>query len=164
MRQTAGRSKSVFRVQEALRQAGLEIEVVELADSTRTAELAAQAIGTSLGSIAKSLVFMADGKPALVLVAGDRRASPSKVARALGAGEVRLAAADEVRAATGYAVGGVPPVGHATPMETLVDAGLARFEVVHAAAGSPHAVFPIRFADLLRVTGGRLTDIAEGGA
>ena len=155
------RSKSVMRVEAALRGAGVDARVVELAASTRTAEMAAQAIGTSLGTIVKSLVFLADEMPVLALVAGDHRACAAKIARQSGASQARLATADEVRAATGFAVGGVPPLGHTTPMTVLVDKSLTRFQIVHAAAGSPHAVFPISLDELVRVTQGCLCDIVE---
>lgn len=157
----AKRSKSVLRVETALREAGLATKVVELEASTRTAELAAQAIGTPLGTIVKTLVFLVEEQPVLALVAGDRRASGTKIAREMGAGQARLASADEVRAITGFAVGGVPPLGHDSPTTVLVDESLTRFQTVHAAAGSPHAVFPIRLDELMRVTQGHLCDIVE---
>lgn len=159
----AKRSKSVTRVKEALRQAGVNTAVVELDGSTRTAELAAAAIGTELGSIVKSLLFVSDQGPVLALVAGDRRAAPAKVGREAGGGDARLASAVEVREITGFAVGGVPPLGHDRAIPVLIDRSLGRFATVHAAAGTPHAVFPIAFDQLLRVTQGRLADIVEEG-
>ncbi len=140
---------------------GLNISVIELDKSTRTAQLAAEAIGTELGSIVKSLVFLADGKPALVLVAGDRRADTKKLAQVLEAKKVKIADADTVRAETGFAIGGVPPVGHQTPLPTLIDQSLGRFETIYAAAGSPHAVFPIAYDMLLGVTAGQVADVTE---
>ena len=140
---------------------GLDISVVELDKSTRTAQLAAEAIGTELGSIVKSLVFLADDKPALVLVAGDRRADTKKLAQVLEAKKVKIADADTVRAQTGFAVGGVPPVGHHTPLPTIIDRSLSRFETVYAAAGSPNAVFPIAYDMLLRVTAGQVADVTQ---
>ena len=140
---------------------GLDISVVELDKSTRTAQLAAEAIGTELGSIVKSLVFLADGKPALVLVAGDRRADTKKLAQVLEARKVQIADADTVRAQTGFAIGGVPPVGHHTPLPTLIDRSLSRFETVYAAAGSPNAVFPIAYDILLQITAGQVVDVTE---
>ncbi|TEU19980.1 MAG: YbaK/EbsC family protein [Anaerolineales bacterium] len=138
---------------------GLDISVVELDKSTRTAQLAAEAIGTELGSIVKSLVFLADGKPALVLVAGDRRADTRKLAQVLEAKKVKMADADTVRAETGFAIGGVPPVGHHTRLPTIIDRSLSRFETVYAAAGSPRAVFPIAYDVLLQVTAGQVADV-----
>jgi Cys-tRNA(Pro) deacylase len=140
---------------------GLDISVIELDKSTRTAQLAAEAIGTELGSIVKSLVFLADGKPALVLVAGDKRADTKKLAQVLEAGKVKIADADTVRAETGFAIGGVPPVGHHTPLLTLIDQSLSRFETVYAAAGSPRAVFPIAYDMLLGLTAGQVADVTE---
>ena len=138
---------------------GLDISVVELDKSTRTAQLAAGAIGTELGSIVKSLVFLADGKPALILVAGDRRADTNKLAQVLEAKKVEIADADTVRAKTGFAIGGVPPVGHHAPLPTVIDRSLGRFEAVYAAAGSPRAVFPIAYDVLLRITAGQVADV-----
>ena len=110
----------------------------ELADSTRTAAEAAAAVGVDVGQIVKSLVFADGDGPLLVLCAGDRRVDTAR----LGA-EVRAAKADEVREATGFSIGGVPPLGHDRPLRTVVDASLRRFETVWCAAGTPHAVFPV---------------------
>jgi len=126
------------RVQARLRELGLEVEVRELADSTRTAGEAAAAVGVEVGQIVKSLVFVDDAGPLLCLCAGDRRVDTAK----LGPG-VRQARGDEVREATGFAIGGVPPVGHDRPLRSVVDASLRRFETVWCAAGTPHAVFPV---------------------
>jgi prolyl-tRNA editing enzyme YbaK/EbsC (Cys-tRNA(Pro) deacylase) len=143
-------------VQAALHELGLDAEVVELADSTRTAPEAAAAVGCELGAIVKSLVFRgaSSGEAVLVLVSGDRRADEAALARALGE-PVERADADWVRAVTGYAIGGVPPVGHPAPVRTLMDDGLERFEVVWAAAGTPRTVFPIAPGELARVTSAR---------
>jgi Cys-tRNA(Pro) deacylase len=151
--------KGPERVQAALEAAGLPIEVVKLADSARTAQLAAEAIGTELGSIVKSLVFLADGEPVLVLVAGDRRADPAKLKDLLAARRVMIADAERVKQETGFAIGGVPPVGHLRPLPTWVDQSLERFDTVYAAAGHPHAVFPISYEDLVRLTNGQVADI-----
>jgi prolyl-tRNA editing enzyme YbaK/EbsC (Cys-tRNA(Pro) deacylase) len=123
--------------------------------------LAADALSTALGSIVKSLVFLADGDPVLVLVAGDRRASPQKLKRLLKARRVMIADADRVREETGFSIGGVPPVGHQTPLPVWIDASLSRFETVHAAAGHPRAVFPVPYRDLVRITNGKVADLAE---
>ena len=151
--------KGSERVQAALEVAGLAIDVVKLADSARTAQLAAEAIGTELGSIVKSLVFLADGKPALVLVAGDRRADPVKLKALLSARRVMIADAERVKQETGFSIGGVPPVGHVQPLTTWIDESLGRFETVYAAAGHPHAVFPISFELLVKLTDGHVADI-----
>jgi prolyl-tRNA editing enzyme YbaK/EbsC (Cys-tRNA(Pro) deacylase) len=107
-----------------------------LGDSTRTAKEAARAVGCDVGQIVKSLVFVRDGSPVIVLCAGDRRVDTGRLG-------LRRASADEARAATGFAIGGIPPLGHDRDLETLVDASLRRFETVWCAAGTPHAVFEV---------------------
>ena len=151
--------RSVDRVRDYFVQRGIPIEVKELPSSTRTAQLAADAVGTSLGGIVKSLVFVADGRTLLALVAGDQRADPAKIARRVNAQAARIANADEVRAATSYAIGGVPPVAHTQPLETLIDRTLLRFNKVWAAAGAPNAVFEIETRKLIELTQGRIEDI-----
>jgi len=148
-------------VEAALKTAGLEIDVLELSKSARTAQLAADALDTTLGSIVKSLIFLADGEPILVLVAGDRRASPEKLKRLLGARRVMIADADRVRKESGFSIGGVPPIGHDRPLSTWIDESLGRFETVYAAAGHPRSVFPIAFRTLTRITQGKVVDLAE---
>jgi len=156
--------RSARRVQEALRALGLPDEVRELDDSTRTAVEAAATVGVELGAIVKSLVFRraATGDAVVVLVSGDNRADESLVSSALGEA-VERADADFVRAATGYAIGGVPPVGHESPLRTLMDEDLLRFEVVWAAAGTPRAVFPVAPAELARAIGVEPVSIARRG-
>ncbi len=153
------KARSVERVREFFMQQGLGIEIKELPASTRTAQLAADAVGTALGSIVKSLVFIADHRTILALVAGDQRADAQKIARLVGAKNVRIANAEEVRARTGYAIGGVPPVGHSAPVEALVDQTLLRFNKVWAAAGTPNSVFEIELNQFLKLTHGRVEDI-----
>jgi prolyl-tRNA editing enzyme YbaK/EbsC (Cys-tRNA(Pro) deacylase) len=148
-------------VEAALEAAGLAIDVLGLAESARTAQLAADALDTALGSIVKSLIFLADGAPVLVLVSGDRRASPEKLKSLLRARRVMIAGADRVREETGFSVGGVPPVGHKQPLPTWIDASLARFETVYAAAGHQRAVFPIAFRTLVQITEGKVADLTE---
>ncbi len=155
------RSKSVERVRQHLKGLGLDIEVVTLDKSTRTAQMAANAIGTELGSIVKSLVFLADDKPALVLVAGDKRADSAKLKALLEANQVTIANAERVREETGFAIGGVPPVGHEVEMTTIIDSSLGRFQTVYAAAGSPHAIFPVTFDRLVEITSGQVADVIE---
>jgi prolyl-tRNA editing enzyme YbaK/EbsC (Cys-tRNA(Pro) deacylase) len=155
---------AVARVVEALGAAGVEVTVTEFAESTRTAEEAAAAVGATIGQIVKSLVFLAGDSPVLALVSGANRADPHKLAAVAGA-PIRRADADTVRAATGFAIGGVPPVGHATPLVTFMDADLRRYDRIWAAAGTPNAVFPITPAELERVTGARVVDLAvDAGA
>jgi prolyl-tRNA editing enzyme YbaK/EbsC (Cys-tRNA(Pro) deacylase) len=148
-------------VVEAGRALGLDLDVHEFPDGTRTARDAARAVGCDVKQIVKSLVFMADGRPVLVLTSGANLVAPEKVARELGAASVRKADADQARAATGYAIGGTPPFGHPEPIEVLIDRDLTRLDTVWAAAGTPRHVFPISASDLLRVSGGRVRDVAQ---
>jgi prolyl-tRNA editing enzyme YbaK/EbsC (Cys-tRNA(Pro) deacylase) len=159
--------KSVERVRSALVAAGVGDVIIDLPDSARTAQMAADALGkylntpVAVGAIVKSLVFIAEAQPVLVLVAGDRRGDPQKLQAALGVSFVAIANAEAVRAATGFAIGGVPPVGHADNLPVLIDESLSRFETVYAAAGHPHAVFPIAYAILVDVTRGRVADVSS---
>jgi prolyl-tRNA editing enzyme YbaK/EbsC (Cys-tRNA(Pro) deacylase) len=148
-------------VEAALHALGLESGICVLPDSTRTAPEAAAAVGCELGAIVKSLIFRGagSGAPVLVLVSGDNRADEARVAEELGEG-IERADADFVRARTGYAIGGVPPVGHPAPLATLVDEDLLRFDVVWAAAGTPRAVFPVAPRELTEAAGGRLVALA----
>jgi prolyl-tRNA editing enzyme YbaK/EbsC (Cys-tRNA(Pro) deacylase) len=147
------------------RSRGLELEVREFPDGTRTAADAARAIGCQVDQIVKSLVFVADTDPVLVLCSGGNRVDVVKVGRERSAAAVRKADAGEVRAATGYAIGGTPPFGHARDLPVLIDRHLTGFEVVWAAAGTPRHVFPVAPGDLVAATGGRVADItlAEDG-
>jgi prolyl-tRNA editing enzyme YbaK/EbsC (Cys-tRNA(Pro) deacylase) len=126
------------KLQQRLHDLGLDVEIRELSDSTRTAQEAADAVGAELGQIVKSLVFV-DGEGAvLCLCAGDRRVDTAKLGE-----DVRQAKPDEVREATGFSVGGVPPLGHDAPVRTVVDDSLRRFDTLWCAGGTPHAVFPV---------------------
>jgi len=156
-----GRPDAVARVRAALAAGDVEIRIVEFAESTRTAQDAARALGTSTGQIVKSLVFVADGRPVLVLASGANRVDTAKVARIAGAARVEKANADVTREATGFSIGGVPPVGHRSPLPVYVDQALLTYDVVYAAAGTPHAVFPIGPPALVRATSGTVGDIAE---
>jgi prolyl-tRNA editing enzyme YbaK/EbsC (Cys-tRNA(Pro) deacylase) len=154
-------SGSVQRVREALAAQGLATEVKELAASTRTAQEAAAAVGCEVAQIVKSLVFRrtASDRPLLVLVSGTNRASEERLA-ALAGEPVARADADFVRERTGFAIGGVPPLGHREPLSILIDRDLMAFPVVWAAAGSPNAVFALAPADLQRITAGQVADVA----
>jgi prolyl-tRNA editing enzyme YbaK/EbsC (Cys-tRNA(Pro) deacylase) len=152
---------STQRVLEAARRLGLAIEVRHFAEGTRTAQEAAQAVGASLGQIAKSMVFMADGKPVLVLTSGPNRVDAAKVAQHLGASQVRRASADEVRAATGFAIGGVPPFGHTQPLTVLFDRDLLQYDAIWAAGGTPNAVFAVEPRRLAEASGAVVADIKE---
>jgi len=155
---------SVERFERTLAEEGLAGRVVRLEENTRTAELAAQALGTAVGAIVKSLVVIADGRPSLAMVAGDRRADLARVARLLGAEQVQMARGARVKEITGFAIGGVPPLledqaGERLP--AIMDRQLQRFDEVWAAAGSPYAVFPIAPAELQRLTGARVEDFTS---
>ena len=149
---------AVLRVEAALREAGIETEVVHTPTSARTAEEAAATDGTSVGQIVKSLVFLCDGRPVLALVSGANRLDTTALA-ALAAGRIERADADAVRSATGYAIGGIPPIGHPEPIPTWIDRDLLAFDVVWAAAGTPDAVFPVAPALLVRASNGVVADI-----
>ena len=148
------------RVAAVLRAGGATGQVRDLTDSARTAEDAAAALGVPVGAIVKSLVFTADGSPVLVLTSGDHQVDLATVAELLGVERVQRADVETVRAATGFPIGGVAPVGHPESLTTLVDNHFARFDVLWASAGTPHTVFPTSFSELLQLTGGRPADIA----
>lgn len=152
---------NVDRVVAAARLAGLEITVERFPEGTRTAADAAQAVGCEVAQIVKSLVFMADGEPVVALVSGANRVDLGRLGLALGSTRVRKADGDEARAATGFAIGGVPPFGHAIGVRMVVDRQLLGLERLWAAAGLPDAVFPISPDDLMRVSGASVVDIAE---
>ena len=141
------------RVQEALTAAGLAIAVVETGESARTAEEAAAAVGAPVAAIVKSLVFERDGEPVLLLVSGANRVD----AKRLG---LSRADADRVRDVTGFAIGGIPPLGHAHPIEILMDEDLLLHDTVWAAAGTPRHVFPVSPHDLRRVAGAVVLRVA----
>lgn len=149
------------RVADAGRRAGLELEIRQFPEGTRTADDAARAIGCTVAQIVKSLVFMADEQPVLALVSGADRVDMGRLANATRAAETRRATGDEARSATGFSIGGVPPFGHGTPLSVLIDPGLLNHGVVWAAAGLPDAVFAISPDDLVRVSGGIVADLAE---
>jgi prolyl-tRNA editing enzyme YbaK/EbsC (Cys-tRNA(Pro) deacylase) len=146
------------RVQTALHALGVESEVIVLAESARTAAQAAAACGVAVGQIVKSLVFMAGDEPILVLVSGANQVDERRLAAHCGQ-PIRRADADAVRGSTGYAIGGVPPVGHPRTLRVFIDRDLLGYDRLIAAAGTPHAVFPITPAELCRVTGGAVADL-----
>jgi prolyl-tRNA editing enzyme YbaK/EbsC (Cys-tRNA(Pro) deacylase) len=149
---------SALKVQAIL---GDKYEVLEFDAGTRTAADAAAAIGCTVAEIAKSLLFRAkpSGRPVLVVASGDNRVDEKKVAALIGE-KISRADADFVREMTGFAIGGVPPVGHATAPVTLIDEDLMKFATIWAAAGTPNAVFQLKPAALAELTGGRLVDVA----
>lgn len=142
------------RVVEALRAAGASGEITTLPDSATTAASAAEQLGIDVGAIANSLIFDADGEPLLIMTSGRHRVDTEYVAKSLGSTAIRRASADFVRAATGQPIGGVAPVGHPAPVRTLVDVALRDYDVVWAAGGTPHTLFPTSYDELLRITSG----------
>jgi prolyl-tRNA editing enzyme YbaK/EbsC (Cys-tRNA(Pro) deacylase) len=153
-------SASAQRVQDALDQLGLTLEVVELPDSTRTAVDAAQAIGCTVAQIAKSLIFRAkqSDRPVLVIASGSNRVNEKVISKEWGE-PIGKADADFVRTRTGFVIGGVPPVGHLESLDTFIDQDLFEFDEIWAAAGTPNAVFRLLPGDLLRATAGTVVSI-----
>ncbi len=144
---------STQRILDILMGAGLGSDVRTLADSTRTAAEAASALGCDVGAIASSLVFLADGAPILVLTSGRHRVDTAVLAAQIGASAITRASADQVREATGQPIGGVAPVGHPAPVPTYLDVALRDYDVLWAAAGTPHSVFDITYDALRDLTG-----------
>jgi prolyl-tRNA editing enzyme YbaK/EbsC (Cys-tRNA(Pro) deacylase) len=153
-------SSSAQKVQEALESLGLSLEVVELPDSTRTAVEAAQAVGCQLGQIVKSLIFKAkrSQRPVMVLASGANRVNEKRI-EALIDEPLGKADAEFVRQHTGFAIGGVPPVGFQEEIQTFVDQDLLLYEDLWAAAGTPHAVFRLSPQDLVKIASGQVIDI-----
>ena len=149
------------RFAEALRSLGVTGEVRELPEPAPTAAAAAAQLGCEVGAIANSLVFAADGAPLLVMTSGAHRVDTARVAKVLDVSSVERADARSVRAWTGQVIGGVGPVAHPAPIRTLVDNRLARYDMVWAAAGHPHTVFPTSYAELLRITNGTPADVGD---
>jgi prolyl-tRNA editing enzyme YbaK/EbsC (Cys-tRNA(Pro) deacylase) len=156
--QPDGLPPAARRVQSALDDLGLGTRVVVVEESARTAEEAAAAVGAELGQIVKSLVFAVDDELVLVLVSGANRLDTRKLGT-LAHGRVERADAEAVRVATGFAIGGIPPIAHARPLAVWCDADLLTYDTVWAAAGTPHAVFPIAPDDLVRVTDATVADL-----
>lgn len=153
-------SSNAQKVQDALDRLGTPLQVVELPISTRTAQEAANAVGCQVGQIVKSLVFRGErsGKPYLILVSGSNRADESHLSVLLGE-PIRKADAEFVRAQTGFAIGGVPPVGHSQHLDTWIDRDLLQYTEVWAAAGTPNAVFRLTPQELVRITQGKVIEV-----
>lgn len=134
-------------------------EVVILPDSVHTAALAAEALGCEVGAIANSLLFDADGGPALILTSGAHRVDTDKVAATIGVGALKRAKPEFVREHTGQVIGGVSPIAHPRPVPTWLDSWLERYDVVWAAAGHPAAVFSTTYAELATMTGAPTIDV-----
>jgi prolyl-tRNA editing enzyme YbaK/EbsC (Cys-tRNA(Pro) deacylase) len=150
---------NAVHVRSALRDLGAEGEIVVLPEKAPTAASAAAQVGCEVGAIANSLIFEADGAPLLVMTSGAHRVDVELIARTAGVEKVRRASPEFVRAATGQPIGGVAPVGHPAPVRTLVDTWLGKHDVVWAAGGHPHTVFPTTFDELVRITGGTPVDV-----
>lgn len=153
-------------VQAALAAAGLDPEIRVLPDSAKTAALAAAALGCDIGAIANSLVFMAittAGRehPLLIMTSGRHRVDTPALAVRLGLAKISRAAPDQVRAATGQAIGGVAPVGHPQRLETIIDASLADYDPLWVAGGTPHTILPLSYADLVEITSGRVEQVGD---
>lgn len=152
---------NAVKVAEAASAGGVDVDVVEHPEGTRTADDAAAAVGAPVAAIVKSLVFVVDGEPVMALVGGDRRLDESRLLEAAGGSQVGRADADLVREATGYPIGGVPPFAHRAPIRTFVDPDLLRHDAVWAAAGTPRHVFRITPDDLVRLSGATVAPVAR---
>ena len=146
-------------VHDAVRAAGIGGEIVVLPDAASTAPLAAAALGVEVGAIANSLVFFSDGAPLLVMTSGAHRVDTAALAERLGRGKIQRATPEQVREATGQAIGGVAPTGHPAPLTTVVDEALAAYPEIWAAGGTPHTVFPLTYDELVALTGGRIVKV-----
>ena len=151
----------VKRAKEALKKFNSEIKVIELEQTARTANDAANSLNTEVGSIVKSLLFRNKGNFFLCLVSGDKRCSLNKLKKIFNSKDLSMASPDEVKDQTGYTIGGVSPVGHKNKLEILVDESLNRFKNLYAAAGHPNCIFKISFDELLNLTNGVVKDIVE---
>jgi prolyl-tRNA editing enzyme YbaK/EbsC (Cys-tRNA(Pro) deacylase) len=151
---------SAQKVQQALQARGLSSEVVQMDETTRSAADAARAVGCEIGQIVKSLVFEGrhSHQPVLVVASGVNRVNEDKVAQHA-AEPVKIAGADYVRETTGFAIGGVPPVGHRNPLKTFIDEDLLQYEEIWAAAGTPRAVFKLTPHELKMITKGKVISI-----
>ncbi|GEB45029.1 prolyl-tRNA editing enzyme YbaK/EbsC (Cys-tRNA(Pro) deacylase) [Microbacterium sp. AG157] len=144
----------------SLQAAEIDGQIVVLPDAASTAALAAAALGVDVGAIANSLVFWSDDEPLLVMTSGAHRVDTTALAERLGRSGIHRATPDQVLTATGQPIGGVAPTGHPQPLTTVVDEDLAAFPEIWAAGGTPHTVFPLTFAELVRLTGGTVTRVA----
>lgn len=153
-------SPSAQKIQDALRTLGFDLTVIEHTESTRTAQEAADRVSVTLGQIVKSLIFKGktSGKPILVLTSGANRVDEKRI-KAYAGEKIKRADPDFVREVTGYAIGGVPPIAHAQPIETYLDEDLLQYGVIWAAAGTPNAVFKLAPDDLIKMTHGRIAHI-----
>lgn len=159
MSETASLPERSRIVQRHLVEAGIDTVIRVLPDSARTAAEAAAAIGCEVSAIANSLVFLADGVPVLVMTSGGHRVDLVTLTSSIGVDEVAMAPASVVRSATGQAIGGVAPVGHPAPLRTYIDEELQQHATLWAAAGHPHTVMPLTFAQLRTITDGTVISV-----
>lgn len=152
---------NVQRVAGILAERGASGQVVVLTEAAPTAAAAAAQLDCEVGAIANSLIFDADGEPLLVLTSGAHRADPARLATGAGASVVRRATPEFVREHTGQPIGGVAPVGHPKPIQTLIDTWLGKHEQVWAAAGHPHTVFPTTYDELIALTGATPVEVGD---
>ena len=149
----------VKRAKEALKKFNSQIKVIELEQTARTANDAANSLNTEVGSIVKSLLFRNEENFFLCLVSGDKRCSLNKLKKVIFKKDVSMASADDVKAQTGFTIGGVSPVGHINDLNIIIDRTLERFQIVYAAAGHPNSIFKIDISKLKDLTKGRVEDI-----
>ena len=151
----------VKRAEKALKEFDKNLYIEYLEQTARTANDAATALGCKVGAIVKSLLFRKEKSFVLCLVSGDKKCSLNKLKKILGEKDVSMANADQVKEITGYTIGGVSPIGHLTKVNILIDNNLARFEDIFAAAGHPNCIFKINFEQLLKLTNGKIEELAE---
>ncbi len=149
----------IKKVQSFIDQYNMGLKITELEESTSTCELAAAALGVEVGQIAKTLVFMADERPVMVVASGDNRIKSGKLKRRLGVSKVRMADPETVKRVTGYSVGGVCPLALPDKLPILLDRSMHRFPVVYAAAGTPRSALPVTMEQLQKITGGEWADL-----
>ncbi|HET9104015.1 MAG TPA: YbaK/EbsC family protein [Solirubrobacteraceae bacterium] len=147
-------------IQQRLIEAGLTVAVRELPASTHTAAQAAAALGCEIGAIASSLLFCADDEALLVMTSGRHRVDTDILAQAIGARQIEMATAKDVRTITGQPIGGVAPIGHPQPLRTIIDQALGDYQTIWAAAGTPRTVMPLTFDELRALTGGAVMRVA----
>ena len=153
--------ETVKRAEKSIKEFNPNLKVIVLEQTARTANDAATALGCKVGAIVKSLLFKAGQNFVLCLVSGDKRCSLNKLKKILNQKDVSMANADQVKEITGYTIGGVSPIGHLTKVNILIDNNLARFEDIFAAAGHPNCIFKINFEQLLKLTNGKIEELAE---
>ena len=151
----------VKRAEKALKEFDKNLHIEYLEQTARTANDAATALGCKVGAIVKSLLFKTEKSFVLCLVSGDKRCSLNKLKKILGEKDVSMANADQVKEITGYTIGGVSPIGHLTKVNILIDKNLNRFTDIFAAAGHPNCIFKINFDQLIKLTHGKIEEIAE---